>query len=172
MQEIWFIENNGTRRRGIEKACASCGGQFVTRVGKKSPIYCSRECACVATQKHEVLVCAQCNTSFTRQSSKKKNSRSGLFFCSVKCKCEAQRIGGIEAIMPPHYGTGVSRYREQYQGEWACARCGYDEFVCGMDLHHVDGDRTNNSSGNLKPLCAPCHRALHLGFWALEELGV
>ena len=41
-----------------------------------------------------------------------------------------------------------------------CAVCGADS---GLEVHHVDGDRTNNAVENLLPLCTKCHRRVHRG---------
>jgi ArsR family transcriptional regulator len=35
--------------------------------------------------------------------------------------------------------------------------------ACQLELHHLDLDRTNNTSGNLETLCANCHVLLHRG---------
>lgn len=32
-----------------------------------------------------------------------------------------------------------------------------------IQVHHIDGDRTNNSLSNLIPLCERCHRKIHSG---------
>ena len=39
-----------------------------------------------------------------------------------------------------------------------CERCGANSSLC---LHHIDGDRTNNSLENLLTVCAACHTRLH-----------
>ena len=90
-----------------------------------------------------------------------------------KCKDEAQKIGGIKEIMPPHYGTAEKEtYRELFQqSEFICRRCGYNEFVGCVDIHHIDENHKNNEKANLMPLCATCHKALHWKLWKLEELG-
>lgn len=71
-----------------------------------------------------------------------------------------------------------------------CERCGYDEFLAGLDFHHVvkkDGEIskliTRAMSGNkfyvdeliaevqtCALLCACCHNALHAGNWQESEI--
>ena len=59
-------------------------------------------------EKKPNVECAKCGKEFYKNESKKKNSKSGLFFCTRTCKDSAQTIGngGIKKIMPPHYGNG------------------------------------------------------------------
>jgi 5-methylcytosine-specific restriction endonuclease McrA len=39
---------------------------------------------------------------------------------------------------------------------YQCAQCG--AFNVPLQVHHVDGDRRNNSVANLRPLCRDCHK--------------
>ncbi|WP_455448229.1 HNH endonuclease signature motif containing protein [Natrinema thermotolerans] len=55
---------------------------------------------------------------------------------------------------------GKSDYRERClkaKGE-QCTICDATEDIV---VHHVDGDRENNSLGNLEPLCQECHMRIH-----------
>jgi hypothetical protein len=40
-----------------------------------------------------------------------------------------------------------------------CVVCGFDKII---DLHHLDGNRTNNSETNLIGLCPNHHRLIHM----------
>lgn len=51
-----------------------------------------------------------------------------------------------------------------------CVRCGYFEFVEGLQTHHMDHNHYNNKPNNRVILCANCHCALHRGRWELEEI--
>lgn len=176
MEQIWYIEKNGRRRRAIAKVCDFCGKEYHTRKRseERSQVYCSVKCRSEASRNREQVVCAKCGSEFDIKKSAKQCSRSGLYFCSRKCKDESQRLGGIAEIMPPHYGTAERAARETYLRIYleshgveklVCERCGYAEFECGIDIHHLDGNHSNNEPNNLSALCAPCHRALHRGFW-------
>ncbi|WP_447585569.1 HNH endonuclease [Pseudoxanthomonas mexicana] len=61
----------------------------------------------------------------------------------------------------------------KYTDDWAQissvirSRCGFRCDDCGLDLsahrnllhvHHINGVKSDNSAGNLRPLCADCHR--------------
>jgi 5-methylcytosine-specific restriction endonuclease McrA len=88
-----------------------------------------------------------------------RNSKSGLFFCTRKCKDEAQRIGGLKEIMPSHYGTGQP-YRaicwRHHKKE--CVVCGENKIVA---VHHYDHNHNNNEPSNLIPLCPTHHVYAH-----------
>lgn len=159
----YFIES-GRKRRGVEKVCPQCNKSFV---GRKHRECCSQKCAWERSRKRDVVICSQCSTQFEIRPSQKNNSKSGLYFCNRKCKDEAQRLGGIREIMPPHYGTAkVPEYRNLFsEEELVCSRCGYNEFSCAVDIHHIDHDRSNNKKENLIPLCSNCHKGLHWGKW-------
>jgi len=63
----------------------------------------------------------------------------------------------------------MSDYRERAITEYGelCKVCGSGEYV---EVHHRDGDRTNNKLDNLIPLCRGCHAQVHgLGLNGLEE---
>jgi len=42
----------------------------------------------------------------------------------------------------------------------SCVICDAEQ---GIIAHHVDGDRTNNTAANLRPMCRSCHRSVHHG---------
>ncbi len=111
--------------------------------------------------------CALCNKSFHMTESKKKLSKSGLYFCCRTHKDEAQRIGGIKEIMPLHYGTAKPDNSRSYRriafNEKAkmCERCGYDQHEAAIIVHHKDSNRDNNNLDNLEILCANCHAIEH-----------
>ena len=173
MSEVWLVDKSGKRRRGIIKSCKFCGGEFIARKhsDKRRFQFCSVDCTHEGLKNRCEVPCAQCGNCFSIRVSAKKNSKSGLHFCSRDCKDKAQRLGGIKEIMPPHYGTAEPKYRSFFEeADLFCRRCGYDEFTCSVDIHHIDRDRSNNERDNLIPLCACCHKGLHNGHWELEEL--
>lgn len=48
-----------------------------------------------------------------------------------------------------------------------CDNCGSTE---NIEVHHIDGDRTNDDLDNLLPLCRDCHSRLHRsGLGGLED---
>lgn len=65
----------------------------------------------------------------------------------------------------------IIKYRELIKID-KCARCGYNEFPCSLQVHHKDSDRDNNNTDNLILLCANCHTALRYDRWKLTDIGV
>jgi 5-methylcytosine-specific restriction endonuclease McrA len=94
-------------------------------------------------------------------------SKSGLYFCCRDHKNQSQKVGGIKAIMPLHYGTGTpeNTYRRIAfaSKEKICERCGFDKHEAAIIVHHIDRDRNNNNINNLEVLCANCHAIEHWG---------
>ena len=107
--------------------------------------------------------CAQCGTDFYKRPSGFKNSKSGLYFCSRACKDNAQCLGGVSEIHPPHYGTALNGTPSTYRRiafltqPKVCSACGYDTHPEILEVHHKDRDRTNNDPENLVVLCKNCH---------------
>lgn len=91
-------------------------------------------------------------------------------FCSAKCQQEYQKNeyikkwkdGEIDGITGAY---SMSKYIRNYMLEKAnhkCEKCGWDEVnpVTGrspLQIHHIDGDCTNNNEENLEVLCPNCH---------------
>ena len=172
MNKVRYTDKAGQKRWGIMTCCKQCDKAFPTRISKPAK-YCSAQCANKSKQTKVTVQCSWCSQDFFRRPSRLDNkvSKSGLYFCCRKCKDEAQKLGGIEEIMPPHYGTGTPHYRELFsEEELICARCGYDEFKSCVDIHHIDGNRKNNDESNLIPLCSNCHCAYHRNCIDIEEI--
>lgn len=140
-------------KRGFGKFCSvSCGAKFKNK--NKQPLPCN-------------VSCALCKMEFHINESKKKQSKSGLYFCCRRHKDDAQRIGGIKEIMPAHYGTASPKncYRRIafFEKKKECERCGYNQNTAAIIVHHIDRNRDNNVIENLEVLCANCHYIEHYG---------
>jgi hypothetical protein len=142
--------------------------------------FCSRKCAGEYKTKSVIppepnVKCALCEKEFYLNTSKQNASKSGLYFCCREHKDAAQRIGGIEEIMPPHYGTGRADviYRrlvfETLKRPKICERCGFDKHEAAIIVHHKDRNRMNADEANLEVLCANCHAIEHWGEIVMEH---
>lgn len=158
----------------ILKECQTCGGEFeakLSEINRGNAKFCSRKCfAAHHSIKQKIhhednCSCSTCGVGFYRSPSKLKRSKSGFYFCSRKCKDEAQKIGGIVEIQPDHYGIASGRYsyREiafEAHGK-VCNDCGYEEIPECLEVHHIDTDRSHNDKENLVVLCPTCHQVRH-----------
>jgi hypothetical protein len=156
----------------VTKACLNCGSSFqanTSYIKRGHAKFCCRSCSSYYNAgmrgPRPNVKCALCGKSIYRNPSKKKNSRSGLYFCCREHKDQAQRIGGIQAIQPPHYGTGNGEhvYREQALRDLPhhCNRCGWSKHRAVLVVHHKNRDRTDNHPENLEILCPNCHAWEH-----------
>lgn len=130
--------------------------------GKFCSLSCSSTYAARNRKKEFNVHCSFCNKLFYKSPSKISRSRSGLHFCCRSHKDAAQRLGGISAIHPKHYGSSY-RTRALQNLPLKCARCGYDESIVALAVHHKDGNHGNNALSNLQLLCMNCHAIEHWG---------
>jgi 5-methylcytosine-specific restriction endonuclease McrA len=110
-------------------------------------------------------------------------SKSGLYFCCRDHKDKSQKIGGIKEIIPEHYGTslaiklpGIYPQRLEHRKiafntqQHKCNKCGYDTYPQVLEVHHIDGNASNNDPHNLEILCPTHHNEIHFitktGPWA------
>lgn len=154
----------------IIKNCLNCGEEFKTEqryVDRGHGKFCSISCSSTHWERPELIpncTCATCSKEFYSSQSKFKNSKSGLRFCSKKCKNDAQRAEGIPEIHPSHY-KGIA-YREMARrnaNELICVGCGYNRSQKVLHAHHIDHNRSNNVPNNLALVCPTCHREIHVG---------
>lgn len=156
----------------IQRLCNLCNKEYEAEsryLKRGQGVYCSRQCAGAAPKPrihNSILVeCGLCNKQFSRQVSKTK-SKSGINFCSRKCKDKAQSFsGGIVAIQPDHYGSnpdGVDYRSLAFQYfVLQCKECGWNEIPEVLEVNHIDCDRKNNNLSNLEILCPTCHAKFH-----------
>jgi HNH endonuclease len=160
----------------LTRKCQQCNQEFNPprrEVNRGNGRFCSIPCASVGRAHPRwgnriTLTCAVCKNDFTRLAHRRKNSKSGIYFCSRRCKDIGQRLeSNITAIHPPHYGQAgdldASTYRSiAFRHHPAkCNRCGYDRYKSVLRVHHIDRDRSNRASSNLEVLCPTCHEEEH-----------
>lgn len=107
--------------------------------------------------------CINCGKELTGNRNNKK-------YCSVKCQCEYKNKeyinnwlnGNIDGIVGKY---GISQHIRGYlfkKNNNKCQICGWGEVNphtgnVPLEVHHIDGDYTNNSEENLQLLCPNCH---------------
>jgi hypothetical protein len=170
--ELWLLES-GVRRRAERASCVRCSTSFLRRLNRQDKLYCSSACAQLARRKRVSAVCEQCGSTFERTAERLGKPRHGFNFCSRECKDAAQRLdGGVAAIRPPHYGSGITNYRGKVDLTLGCWGCG-EQRPYVLLVHHIDGDRNNNVASNLEVVCGTCHMLRHLkqvdGQWRYDS---
>lgn len=111
--------------------------------------------------KRKIKYCKNCG--------KELNERHKTY-CDNKCQKEfeykqyIQRWkDGIEDGLSGEYG--ISRHIKKYlfdKYKCVCSKCGWSELniftnTIPLEVHHIDGDYTNNTEDNLQLLCPNCH---------------
>lgn len=167
MEALYFVDKDGRRRKGSKVVCLFCDKEFITRIDQPASC-CSKTCSFQASRKQSLVSCAACQKTFSKRICSLSGSKSGLYFCNRTCKDKSQKLGGISAIMPPHYGTGsgyghFARELIKSNSLAKCKDCGEDRkyLLC---IHHIDGDRSNNVADNIEVVCGNCHLRRHLKF--------
>lgn len=152
---------DGANRKCYPKLCDCCNKYFyIPKHRHTTTKFCSKTCRDNFKKSKRIEVkCAWCNATLFFSSSKLKYTKSGLKFCNRECKELAQRIGGIQAIHPSHYGKTDNNYRRLAFDNLpnVCNRCGWNKDKRVLQVHHVDSNRKNNSIENLEILCPNCH---------------
>ena len=167
----YFIEKtlyrNGKERQvkitAIKVNCGYCKKEFLRancRKIKTKP-FCTKKCADSSRSTLIDVDCAYCKGEIKIRSKLLLKSKSGLAFCDRKCKDLAQRINSGIPISPEIYGTGIQFKQNLEKSKGSCSSCGKCQKYT-LNIHHIDGDRSNNNLNNLIVLCSNCHCKRHL----------
>jgi hypothetical protein len=158
--------------------CLKCDQEFdaaLKEIKRGNGKYCSRLCSSKVNTGKKFSKRIECNCSnpecnhiivltedlFKRR---KKASKSGLIFCSRKCKEFCQSLKSpIEGLNLCNYKKGSFDYRKFAfeQKPHNCEKCGYNKIPQILEVHHKDRDRQNNNILNLELLCSTCHDEEH-----------
>lgn len=152
-----------SQARGAVFNCEFCGKEFFVpryEINYRATIkYCSQECYHTASRKPVVKKrCAYCEREFP-VSAKHKEKK----FCSIECSCAYRRerdrkpTRGASGYKYVWFSDGSSQKEHRYIMEQVLGRkLEPDEVV-----HHIDGNRDNNSLDNLVVMKRGEHSALH-----------
>lgn len=163
---LYYNEPNGKKRYGIIKECLHCEREFLVRNDWKEKVtMCSKFCNYEMQDKKIKLNCDWCKKSFSKQSSKLTNSKSGFYFCTKECKDNAQKIDGLKEIHPNHYKDGYSNYSERAFKKYGCKCVDCNITIKALlQVHHKDGNRENGDIKNLEIVCSNHHALRHMVF--------
>ena len=112
--------------------------------------------------KKTIHKCLNCGKEFEHSSSSRNK------FCSNKCQGEFKKNEKIKDwLKNPEKFNGSWSYGfiKKYlleKNEYRCQKCGWGEKniytnTIPLEIHHIDGDCTNNNEENLQLLCPNCH---------------
>lgn len=141
-----------------------CGNQKEIQTGNLTAGL-TRSCGCL-TQKNpqKEIYCLNCGEKLNKNQQK---------YCSAKCQASFERkiyvdkvnAGLIDGLKKTGTTTKVSDNIRSYLFEKydnKCQLCGWGVIhpITGkipLEIHHIDGDKTNNKEENLQLLCPNCH---------------
>lgn len=149
------------------KRCKYCNAVILYE--KRQNDFCNHSCAAAFNNAGQVKngnplpehsYCLNCEKEITR----------GRQYCNNTCHAKYQQKRYIErwkigqesgTIGTDDIATAVKYYlREKYNN--SCQQCGWHEVnphtgLVPLQIHHIDGDCTNNKEENLQLLCPNCH---------------
>jgi hypothetical protein len=119
----------------------------------------------------EIVNCSYCGSKLYRKRSRLKSEN---YYCNFVCKgndMKGRKNVNWQGGKPTYYPSEFTRKREsiiQRDGE-ECVRCElsrdehYTKYGVDLNIHHIDGNKFNNSDENLVTLCSSCHTAVEKG---------
>ncbi len=150
--------------------CKYCGNDVWKKpsyIKKYKNIFCDRKCHLKYMKSQQPRVqCVVCDTEIVLHGGRKRNSKTGLYFCSNKCKNPYIARNRRWAENPDYH-----RFRRPILLEgskYTCQNCGYNDDKRMLDVHHHNGVHKDNSWTNLRCVCVWCHVAHHRGVTELN----
>lgn len=166
------------RRPRTKLKCAACHKSFlkythhylIAKKAKQPNFYCSPKCKNEAQKTGERIRCHTCSKLVWKTLSQKKRSKSGKHFCSKHCATIFVNSYYKTGERHPNYDKGTGSYRRLAlrHYEQKCALCVYNNIKV-LQVHHIDGNRTNNKPNNLVILCPTHHQEIALGVTQLHN---
>jgi len=162
-----YEEKRGEREEE-HRFCVICGKQLPR--GKKK--YCSKECRKTHEKPFKTLTCEYCGKNFIGRSDRK--------YCCIECANAAKNENRVNKWKNGDYVLGGDRGLPEAirnylfdKTNYKCEECGFEGYnkktgKTILQIHHIDGDSSNNKEENLKVLCPNCH-AMTENFMALNK---
>lgn len=150
-------ENNYAKKHGkkypFKKKCLQCKKDILITKYNRKKVFCNHSCSAkYHNKKRPKKRCLNCNVEF------RPKTRMGIF-CSHFCYKEYKNKQSIswESIRK----KSLKRYNN---------KCHFCDWSLTLDIHHIDGNSTNNKKENLIVLCPNHHMAIHRAHKTIEEL--
>ena len=158
----WQMWLNTKKNEKEKRYCLYCGKELNGDYRKK---FCNHSCSASYNNK----INNTNNKNYCLYCGKELNSRQNKY-CSQSCKKENEHKIFIDrwkknGLSGCRGNDGVSSHIKRYffeKYDCKCQKCGWgekNEYTGNVPLqiHHIDGDCTNNKEENLQLLCPNCH---------------
>lgn len=157
-----------------QRICAGCKTRYSPTISTQK--YCSISCGLKHSETVRTIICEICGKKFAHQ------GRGWRRYCT-DCRPQADRLKAVKHAIKtgknrnPGIGSGGAQWGSKncqwkgveiaapsYRGRglkvWGrrCVCCGK---TSKLEVHHVSGDRADNSFANLVVLCRSCHMLVH-----------
>lgn len=159
--------------------CVNCGKSLSYE--KRKNKFCSHECSATYVNQHRRIKedlkkelmqkrCKNCGKSMKKYKSESYSKALNREFCCPTCRAEYEQKeyikrwkNGEETGM--YADLTINQYLRNYllkKAKFKCSRCGWHEIneftgIIPLQIHHIDGNCTNNKEDNLEVLCPNCH---------------
>ena len=171
--------------RFFQAACSTCGKQIWKRADasqRHKDYYCSQECHNIGNRRGQEMPCGECGKMVYRTPGRfnKVKFKSGKVFCNKSCSAAYNNRTLRSGEDHPNWSDGYSSYRKKAMSKYGarCAVPGCELTVASfsiparmLDVHHIDGDRSNNDVSNLMVCCVWCHAKITRGIIKLPGVG-
>ena len=149
-----------------KKYCINCGKEL----NKHQKKFCSHSCSATFNNSKRCLKklngentrhCATCGKELKDYQRK---------YCSNKCQVIYQqnkyidkwKNGDVSGVCGEYGISTIIRNYLLSKSNYKCEKCGWGELntftkKVPLEIHHIDGDYTNNKEENLQVLCPNCH---------------
>lgn len=143
----------------INTVCDTCGKPISyvrSNFARSEKHYCCLKCSHVAQKKpKDELKCDYCGKSFTRFQAWSK--KSDVHFCSVECRRAWFAKASQANVSHGEYIFEKGEFQHRIVAEGMIGR----KLLPDEVVHHIDGDRSNNSPDNLMVMTRSEHGRLH-----------
>lgn len=147
--------------KNYKVTCISCQKDFFCTGyevdhGRK---YCSKQCCGNALKPKPIRTCQWCNKEFVHDT---YNSQ-GLY-CSIQCSgkgSDLKRKANWEKTINERSLMKQNAKKILLAGATGCARCGWNDYLQVLEVHHKDRNHKNNFLSNLELICPNCHSVEH-----------
>lgn len=152
------------RRKNKIDSCIRCGKEF-SHYSYDNQQYCSKEC--YYTKDKVECECLTCGKKTLKPKSIVDRNEDN--YCSRECY-NLRRKEDLKRL------KRHTKYYDELLEKSKCA-CGVEETYL-LQIHHKDGNNTNNDESNLEVVCANCHVKRHLkkrnkdGKWVYHPLSL